>query len=201
MRNNKLLTTLAAVSTLGLSLSTFALGDPSGIYLGAQAGYTRSHYDLDAYLGEDFKKNELAGRVYLGYQLNQYLGLETGFTMLAGTDLPDGFGDVRSTHWDLLLKAGAPLGDSGFRADLKAGGAHVMWKFDANDAAKSVGLDDVLMGKSGLLQVLALVIISTGILPLTLLIFMFIGDPSRSSFGPPTVDLAMLGVSFIFNPF
>jgi opacity protein-like surface antigen len=201
MRNNKLLTTLAAVSTLGLSLSTFALGDRSGIYLGAQAGYTRSHYDLDDFLHKDFKKDELAGRAYLGYQLNQYLGLETGFTMLAGTDLPHHFGDVRSTHWDLLLKAGAPLGDSGFRADLKAGGAHVMWKFDANDVAKSVGLDDVSKWK---IRPVAGASLSYNInrnIAIDASYLHVFGDPSRSSFGPPTVDLAMLGASFIFNPF
>lgn len=201
MTNNPLLITLAAVSTLGLSLSTFALGDASGIYLGAQAGYTRSHYDLDAFLSEDFKKDELAGRVYLGFQLNQYLGLETGFTMLAGTNLPDGFGDVKTTHWDLLLKAGVPLGDSGLRADLKAGGAHVMWKFDASDVAKSVGLDDVSKWKIRPVAGASLSYCINRNIAIDASYLHVFGDPESSAFGAPTVDLAMLGASFIFTPF
>lgn len=76
-------------------------------------------------------------------QFNPNFGLETGFTMLTGAELPEDFGDVKTTHWDLLLKAGLPFGESGFRGDIKAGGVHVMTKFDANDVAESAGLHDI----------------------------------------------------------
>jgi opacity protein-like surface antigen len=201
MIHNKLFITLAAASTFGFAVPTFAVEDTSGIYLGAQAGYTRSHYDLDAFLSEDFKKDELAGRAYVGFQLNQYLGLESGFAMLAGTDLPEGFGDVRTTHWDLLLKMGAPLGESGLRGDVKVGGTHVMWRFDSTDIATSVGLEDVSDWKIRPVTGASISYNVTKNLAVDASYLHVFGDPESSSFGTPTVDLAMLGVSFIFGPF
>jgi len=200
MINNKLLVSLATAGTLlGLSTPSFAVDDCSGIYLGIQGGYTRADYDLEEFLNEDFHKEELAGRAYVGFQFNRYFGVETGFTMLAGTELPDDFGDVKTTHWDLLVKAGVPFGNSGFRADVKAGGAHVMSKFDASDVAESVGLDDA---KEWKIRPVAGASVSYNFnknIAVDASYFHVFGDPEDSTFGTPTVDVAMVGVSFLFT--
>jgi OOP family OmpA-OmpF porin len=198
MSKNTLLISLAAVSTLGLSLPTFAVPDCSGVYIGGQAGYAGTNYNLSSYLDKHFNEDGYAGRVYLGYQFNQFLGLETGFTLLSDADLPKDFGDIRTTHWDLLLKAGAPLGDSGFRGDVKAGGAHVMTKFDASHVSESLGLNDVSNWK---IKPVAGASISYNFnrnVAVDVSYLHVFGEPKGDSIGAPRSDLAMLGLSFLF---
>lgn len=211
MRSNKLLIATAALFTLGMSMPAFSYVErtrtyngvgaynASGVYLGVQGGYTRSHYDLDAFLSKDFRKDELAGRAYVGYQINPFLGVESGFTMIAGTELPDNFGDVKTTQLDLLLKVGMPFGDTGLRADLKAGAAHVKWKFDANDVAESVGLNDVSNWKIRPVAGATVSYYLNRNIAIDASYIHVFGDPESSHFGTPTVDLAMLGVSFLFS--
>lgn len=199
MTNDKLITALVVASTFTLFLPLIAKSDCSGIYLGIQGGYTRSHYDLHTFLDRDFKKDERAGRAYLGYQMNQYFGIETGFTMLAGTELPDSFGDVKTTHWDLLLKLGATLGDSGLRLDLKGGGTHIMSKFNADEIAKSVGLDDVTEWKIRPVAGASLTYYINKNIGIDVSYFHVFSHPESASFETPTVDLALLGVSILFT--
>lgn len=198
MRVNKLLTALAVATTLGLSATAFAVAGCSGIYVGGQAGYTRASYDLNKYFDKHFDKDGYAGRIYLGYQFNAFLGLETGLAMLSEVDMPKHFGDVSNTHWDMLVKAGAPLGESGFRADVKAGGVHVMSHFDTKDVAKSLGLDDV---RSWKIRPVAGASVSYALnqnIAVDLTYFHVFGDPKHNSFSAPNVDMAMLGVSYLF---
>lgn len=135
MVSKKMLVALAAASTLGLSLSTVAAtgcntGCP-GVYVGAQAGWgqvkyrdnhsRRRHHDND--------NGGFAGRAYLGYQFNPYIGLETGVAGFFDNDHHHGrrHGDSHKNvgQWDLLARVGTPFGDSQFRGDLKAGAAYL----------------------------------------------------------------------------
>jgi hypothetical protein len=104
MVSKKLLVAIAAASTLGMSLSTVAAtacntGCP-GVYVGAQAGWgqvstkihraqknDRHHNDGLRTDGDDRNRSNssgslnsdgFAGRLYLGYQWNNYFGLESG---------------------------------------------------------------------------------------------------------------------------
>jgi hypothetical protein len=199
MINNKLLVSLIAMSSLGLSIPSYSLDYCSGLYVGLQGGYSRADYDLEKFLNKDFSKSEFAGRGYIGFQIDQFWGLETGFTMLAGTEFPRDMGDVKTTHWDLLAKLGTPFGNSGFRGDLKAGGAHVMSKFDANDAAKSLGLDDVKEWKIRPVAGASLTYLINRNVHIDASYYHVFSHPSESTFKAPTVDFAMVGVKFLFN--
>ena len=199
MNKNKSVATFVAICTLCFSSASFSLGNYSGFYLGAQGGYTRSHYDLHTFFDRDFKHDERAGRAYLGYQFNQYVGMETGFTMLAGTKLPHNYGDIKTTDWDLLLKFGATLGDSGTRFDLKGGGAHIMSKFDAHDIAKSVGLDDVSTWKIRAVAGASFSYCINKNFAIDATYFHVFGDPDNASIETPSIDLALLGLSILFT--
>lgn len=152
MVSNKLLVAVAAMGVMGCSLSTLAqptYGCP-GIYIGAQAGWGHVNYkdlssavaDVVGFSVDSADKDGVAGRAYLGYQFNQYLGLETGFAAFSEVDVPSDFGDIQTMQWDLLLRVGMPFGDSGFRGDVKAGAAYIFSRYDASNNAESFGLDD-----------------------------------------------------------
>ena len=152
MISRKLLIALAASTAVGFALPTFAgyaNCSCSGVYIGGQLGWGqvdhkhRHHWseEISGFDHSHHNNNEdgLAGRAYLGYQFNQYIGLETGFAGFS-TDDPsyghdhdrqehhhhhsDGW-KVRTTQWDLLARLGSPFGDSGWRGDVKLGAAGV----------------------------------------------------------------------------
>jgi hypothetical protein len=198
MFKNKLLIGLAATTSLTLALPNLALADCSGFYLGLQAGYTRADYDLDTFLDKEFTHDEFAGRGYIGFKFNQYLGLETGYVMLASSDLPKDFGDVKTTIWDFLLKVGVPIGDSGVRVDVKGGYAHVGAQFDANDIAESAGLHDVSEWKFRPVGGATLTYNFNKNLAIDGSYMHVFGDPEGSALGTPNTDLALLGISFLF---
>lgn len=142
--NNRLLVALATAGMLSLSVPTFA---QSGVYVGGQLGWGNTDYGLDVTFtdGTDFinlnsgDEHGVAGRIYLGYQFNSYVGLELGAALFSSTDLniTDGFdtvslGDIDTSQYDLLLKVGMPFGCSGFRGDIKLGIADVVTSFDSN---------------------------------------------------------------------
>lgn len=206
MIKSKFLIALAVVSTFGLTIPSFVTADCtdisstancSGIYLGLQGGYSHTNYDLGTFFDKHFSDDEIAGRGYIGVQFNQNFGLESGFTMLTRDKLPKHFGDVKTTHWDLLLKAGLPFGNSGFRGDIKGGGVHIMSKFDANDIANSVGLHDVTRWKIRPIGGASLSYNINSNIAVDLTYFHIFGEPKKKSFNTPTSDLAMIGVSFL----
>ncbi len=140
MVSKKMLVALAAASTLGMSLSTVAAtacntGCP-GVYVGAQAGWGQVKYRNNHHEGRRHHNDDnggFGGRVYLGYQFNPYIGLETGVAGFFKDS--DHHHDRNGSHnnvgqWDLLARVGAPFGDSGFRGDIKGGAAYL---FNGND--------------------------------------------------------------------
>lgn len=101
----------------------------TGVYVGGQVGWGDPSYS-DHWGSTD--EGGVAGRPYVGYQFNQYLGVETGYTFFSdNTYHIDAWGmtfdkKISTEQWDVLLKAGMPFGNSGFRGDVKVGAADVM---------------------------------------------------------------------------
>ncbi|MBX9586804.1 MAG: outer membrane beta-barrel protein [Gammaproteobacteria bacterium] len=137
MVSKKMLVALAAASTLGMSLSTVAAtacntGCP-GVYVGAQAGWGEVKYRNHHEGRHHHDNGGFGGRVYLGYQFNPYVGLETGVAGFFKDS--DHHHDRNGSHnnvgqWDLLARVGTPFGDSGFRGDLKGGAAYLFSSHD-----------------------------------------------------------------------
>lgn len=198
MINNKLLMGAASIGLLGLSLPAFALLDCSGFYLGAQAGVSYSSYDLDSFLDEHLDNNGRVGRVYLGYQLNLFLGIETGFALFSEVDLPKDFGDIKTAHWDLLLKVGMPLGETGFRVDVKGGAAYFMADFDADDLANTVGFHDKEKKEYDPVAGVSLAFNFNKNFSVDVSYLHVFGDPKSGALGTPNVDMATVGFSVLF---
>ena len=157
MFNRNLLIALAASSAVGLSLPTFAHNASAGVYIGGQLGWGEAnHENHDRHHSEETVRQTerhhhnnhktqdgFAGRAYLGYQFNQYVGLETGAAGISsdngshhhhhndgnesGARDSDSHDDwkVKTWEWDLLARFGTPFGDSCFRGDVKVGAAAV----------------------------------------------------------------------------
>jgi hypothetical protein len=131
MVSNKLLVAVAAMSTLGFSLSTMAssacnTGCP-GVYVGAQGGWGQVKFKNGGHHEAGHRSNnngDLGGRVYLGYQFSPFFGLETGVAGFFNSDSDHHHDDNTLGQWDLLARVGTPFGDSGFRGDLKGGAAY-----------------------------------------------------------------------------
>ncbi len=147
--NNKLLVALAAASALSLSVPTFAnygASGGAGVYVGGQLGWGQTDYGVnfdnfefieDVFSGHTSDESGLAGRIYLGYQFNSYVGLEIGAALFSDSDFYvtnnttfEGRVDVNTSQFDLLLKVGSPFGCSGFRGDIKLGIADVVTDID-----------------------------------------------------------------------
>jgi len=199
MVNRKILTGVAAIGLVGLSLPSFALLDCSGFYIGAQAGISHSSYDLDHFLDEHLDKEGTVGRVYLGYQLNLFLGIETGFTLFSEVDLPDDFGDIKTAQWDLLLKVGMPIGETGFRVDVKGGAAYFMADFDADNMAKTVGLHDKEKKEYEPVAGASLAFNFNKNFAVDVSYLHVFGDPKSGTLGTPNVDMTTVGLSLLFT--
>jgi opacity protein-like surface antigen len=167
MISKKILVAVGALSTVGFSSMAYAddsMGyyNYAGFYVGAQAGYGNPDYGND--LKKIFqtapnystKEGGLAGRAYLGYQFNDYFGLEAGYTLFSNNTYEgsDQFGNrikltVKTQQADILGKLGMPFGDSGFRGDLKAGAAYVRTSVDATASGIDSNLNTISQSGSG----------------------------------------------------
>lgn len=107
-----------------------------GFYIGLQPGYSMLHYNnsiLNA-TSSNITNNGFGGRVYGGYQFSPVWGTELGFEQFAtakfnrvtanGVSNISGSSNINAI--DLVLKGTYPLGNSGFDAFAKAGGAYEM---------------------------------------------------------------------------
>jgi len=141
---------IIASSIALLALSGQAFASKNGLYIGGQVGQTTANYNADdlglknatvtAYqktiqqpLGTakiSTDNDGLGGRAYLGYQLNHYLALESGFTHFADIDVKNAWGQagnketVHQNAIDLVGKVMLPLGSS-FNLFAKGGMAYV----------------------------------------------------------------------------
>lgn len=197
MKYNNLLNGIASVGICALSVPAFAFENSSGPYIGAQAGLSHTSYDLGGIFDDNLDSNGAAGRAYVGFQFNQFLGLETGFAVFTNVDLPRDFGDIKTTHWDLLLKVGTPIANSGFRVDLKAGAAYIMSDFDANDIAVSSGWGDDSDKEIKPVAGLSVSYCINRNIAMDASYLHVFGDPQRGVLGTPNVDMLTLGISFL----
>jgi len=140
--------TLSAFAIAGAALvcSPVYADSLTGVYVGGQVGY--GAVSNNNHWWSDNNDDGFAGRPYIGYQFNQYFGIETGYTFFSenkntwsnswGVDITR---KDRVEQWDILLKAGMPFGNSGFRGDIKVGAADVMpntdWSWSGNSSWNS----------------------------------------------------------------
>jgi opacity protein-like surface antigen len=206
---NKLLVALAAASTLGLSVATFAqngstIGCP-GVYIGAQAGWGNTDFDTDEFLSQNgfddsASQDGVAGRVYIGYQFNQYLGLETGFAAFSDVDLHNDIGEIQTTQWDLLVRIGTPFGDSGFRGDVKLGAAYIMTDFEAGDTAREGDFDDDSNNEIRAVAGASLTYNFCNNISVDVSYLHAFGNPDSDDgdVSAPNTDLVTIGISYLF---
>jgi opacity protein-like surface antigen len=93
---------------LATGLCGFAQAEEQGFYAGSGAGMY--YIDID---GLDFDESAATLRLFGGYQLNQYVSFEAGFTKLFESS-SEIFGvdvDLDGTAWDLSVRPSLPLSD------------------------------------------------------------------------------------------
>jgi OmpA-like transmembrane domain len=209
MVNSRILVAIAAMGTLGLSLPSFASHNGScptgcpGIYVGAQLGWGNVDYkNASAFFDTDVASEDgLAGRVYLGYQFNQYLGLETGFAAFSTQDIPADLGKIKTTQWDLLARVGMPFGDSGFRGDVKLGAAYVFADYETSANAVVAGFSDVSSDEIKPIAGASLTYNFCSNVSVDLSYLHGFGHSNSNNFDDhwaPNTDLVTLGVSYLF---
>jgi hypothetical protein len=156
LKNIKILTTIA---TTGLFVSTNALAQPPaaavlapGFYVGGAIGYGNTHQPGFSYAildsvtagniattpSTNVSSNNLAGRIFGGYQLTPYVALEMGFTkfsnavvttsafgpVIIGNSLTAN-GPVSAYAVDLIGKVMLPMGRQGIYIFGTLGGAYL----------------------------------------------------------------------------
>jgi opacity protein-like surface antigen len=142
----KALVAFAALGTLGICSAAHAelACNVSGVYTGVGVGYGNTDYGTEVRnvyningsiegVSTQIQEDGVAGRAYLGYQFNQYFGVETGYNVFSPTTYSyNGVSAARlkTEAWDVLAKIGTPFGDSGFSGNLKAGVTNVMTNVD-----------------------------------------------------------------------
>lgn len=125
MTKKTLLITCAVASLLGV-LNQSTVAAPLGSYLGAQVGQGNTHYD--GHRQGPAHDKTLAGRVFAGYQFNESLGAEIGFSHFGNTEFRhingNGHGSIDEYAYDLVATIGVPILD---KADiyLKGGAAYI----------------------------------------------------------------------------
>ncbi|MFZ2315653.1 MAG: outer membrane beta-barrel protein [Gammaproteobacteria bacterium] len=129
-------------SVLGLSmvLSSAAIAANEGGYAGLGIGTSRLEYLDNLDIGYTYTKDTggVGGRIFAGYNFNEYIGLESGFTTYANTTYNINSYFVQSqiksklTALDVVVKGYLPVADSGFDLYALAGGAVVYSKLDVS---------------------------------------------------------------------
>lgn len=102
MSKKILITALAGVAALGLSAGAFAnLNSNSDVYVGIQGGYADTNWS-DVGFNSD---SGIGGRLFAGYDFNQYIAVESGFFY---TPEPD---SAKTYAGDLVGKITVPVTD------------------------------------------------------------------------------------------
>lgn len=118
MLKKSLLLSTVGITALGLSSAIFAANlnnSNQDVYVGIQGGYGDTHWSdvngsvvfMDPITGQlsthsiSFKDTGVAGRVFAGYDFNQFLALETGYTYFPKTKV-----NIDSTQVDKFTTYG-----------------------------------------------------------------------------------------------
>ncbi|NNM59948.1 MAG: outer membrane beta-barrel protein [Legionellales bacterium] len=119
---------VSIISTLTFGMTNAFASSANGIYAGLQGGVSNTDYDsvsgktvqnyFNAYAPLTFDSqgnNNLAGRIYLGYQFNRFFSTELGYAYLGNVTLKniDNVSGANADLWenatDLTAKAKVPL--------------------------------------------------------------------------------------------
>ena len=132
----KQITKISAIALASLAFMNAAHAATPGSYLGLGLGWTRLATS-DVLVGDSTTRDTggLGGRVFGGYAINQYFGIETGYSRYAhslykasGNDEGISFNDsleYKLTAIDVVGKVSFPLAETGFNVYALAGLARV----------------------------------------------------------------------------
>lgn len=143
MSKKVLLSALAGIAAI--SFSTAALADynnsDSGIYIGGQVGYADTHWNeiIGPFFGS-ISDSGIGGRVFAGYDFNQYIALESGFFYTpkpqdSNTYAGDLVGKITvpvTNQIGLFAKAGAGYLKTSFSGDGSVSNVDLVYGFGAN---------------------------------------------------------------------
>lgn len=198
MADKNWLIALAAMSSLSLSIPTFAEYGPTGVYVGGQFGYGSTRYDRAKFMGIDSSEDGAAGRVYIGNQFSPYVALELGGTIFSYADLDKDYGDIKTLSLDLLFRVGLPIYCSGFRADIKAGATTIFTDLDPTPAGKKFGLTKFNQIETKPIVGASVNYFITPNIAVDLSYLHVFGTPKSENHNAPNIDLATVGISYLF---
>lgn len=138
------LTTISLVSALLLTMtSPMTNASTNGVYAGLGLGASKMEDFNDAALTD---KTGMAGRVFLGYRFNDYLGLELDYAKFSNAnyflyDLPDINVNYRLSALSFLGKLHLPLNEQ-FNVYLGLGAAQMYSNIDASTNFSTVHYTD-----------------------------------------------------------
>lgn len=99
MQIKKIIVGVAAVGLL-TAIAQGAIAAQPGAYVGGQLGYGNTHNEISSHKGDG-----LAGRIFAGYQFNNYLATELGWANYHTIHAKKDFYSLdRSVGWDTKLK-------------------------------------------------------------------------------------------------
>jgi opacity protein-like surface antigen len=157
-KKNIAISMVLGVASLGLVTSTFANSyndgyiqapvpvataspyadssfNAAGFVIGLEGGYADTHWDNLAVTHLSISDSGFAGRAFLGYDFNQYFGVESGFIFLPdakfSVDNIDADAKIRNYAIDLLAKVSVPV-TSGFKLYAKAGAGYFNSKLSSS---------------------------------------------------------------------
>jgi hypothetical protein len=136
---------LPLVIALGFSSGAFAVASHS-FYLGGQGGVANHGVETKEH-GNTYivsvDKNNLAGRVFAGYQFGPNIGTELGYAKYKNVPLKHmNGGDARQQSLDLVVKGSLPIAN-GFGLFAEGGLAYVDNKIDPSHARRDFDDKDI----------------------------------------------------------
>lgn len=194
--------TISAAAVASSYSNNYSTSGNSGFVVGIQGGYADLHWDnlfnvtATDFLGSehfdfDTKDTGFAARGFVGYNINQYFGLETGYTYLPKTT----FGNVNELEIktyaiDLLAKLSVPVTPV-FNVYAKAGGSYLSSKIEIPSESRTNTHFGPAFGVGAAYEVVPN-------LAIDLSWMRFSGQGEIGDNYQPSPDVALLGISYKF---
>lgn len=198
MAKNKWIFAFVVLIAAFFSAQSFSYYDPSGVNVGLQFGYGNTSYNKALFSRLDIREDGIAGRIYLGNQFNQYVGLELGGVFYTETDLTHDAGRIRTEQLDLLLRLGSPIFCSHFRADLKLGAAVMFIDIDPTDVGRAQGIAHEFSTETRPAAGISFAYNFNRNIAMDVSYLHVFGNRKSDSHQAPDTQLATLGLSFFF---
>lgn len=142
LNKKQMISIVASLSSVWIATNVYAAQAPAA-YVGGQLGWGNIHQDGFKGLSHSSSKDDgIAGRIYAGYQFNQYVAVEAGatkFSNMTSKGTIEGMrlkGTVKTYAADLVAKGILPL-QNGISIYGKAGAAYLHEKAHASIAGFS----------------------------------------------------------------